>query len=137
MESVPELLLDTSVLVSRGFESLLGGRLAVNDVVVVEYLTVLLADRNEAARNQDQDRARGREEQLRRFPGLLRENGIALVGAYAIEQIERATELTLQRQVDPADALLAVWAGEAGLQVATRDNDFDRLVDICTVLKVP
>lgn len=137
MEATQETILDTSVLFSKEFQSLLGRRLLINDSVILEYLQVMVALRDEALQGSEPDKARGREDQLRYFAQLVRENGIELRGSFTIEQLEMVTQLILDRGIDPGDAVICVWSGARKIQVATKDNDFDRLTDICSVLKVP
>jgi len=136
LETAQEILLDTSVLFSREFANLLTRKLVINDTVILEYLQVIIGLRDEANVAGDQTKARGREAQLRFFPQLVRENSIILAGDFSIEQVEQAANLILDRQVDPGDALIALWSNQHGASIATRDNDYDRLADICDVVKL-
>ena len=136
MEATQGILLDTSVLFSKGFKNLLGKKLFINDSVILEYLNVMIDLRDEEREKGEIDRAKGREDQLRYFPQLVRENEIILGGNLSIDQLELATKLILERQVDPGDAIISIWTGDRRMEVATRDDDFDRLTDICSILKI-
>jgi len=144
VEGGPEgYIVDTNVLVSkrlRFLEKLAaeGRRLYVTPVVLLEYMNWAVEQRNRMMARGEAGRAKGYERLLQLLPRLLQALGIEILDqSLTLADLEEATRLVLERQVDPGDALNAVTARKKRLGVITGDHDWRRLRDYAAEVLEP